>query len=44
MSDLLGIYVEGNLIATFVKLAEVVIAMDVLSLVVMVLGKAKDSV
>lgn len=44
MSDFLNIYVEGNILLTFVNLVELIVALDVVTLVLMIFGKAKDNI
>lgn len=42
MNDFLGIYADGNILLTFVRLIEVIIALDCFTLVAMVFGRAKN--
>lgn len=44
MNDFLGVVVEGDIMSTFVRLVEVVIALDVVTLVCMLFAKAKNDV
>lgn len=42
MNDFLNVYVDGDIIKTFVNLIEVVVALDLVSLVCLVFSKARD--
>lgn len=44
MSDFLGVVVAGDLLSTFVRLIEVVIALDAVTLVCMLFARAKNDV
>lgn len=43
MNDFLNVVVEGDILNTFVNLIETVVALDLVTLVFMLLSKAKDS-
>lgn len=43
MNDFLNVVVEGDILKTFVNLIETVVALDLVTLVFMLLSKAKDS-
>lgn len=42
--DFLKVVVDGDILTTFVNLIEVIVALDLVTLVFMILGKAKDCV
>lgn len=43
MNDFLNLYVDGNILKTFLNLIEVVVGLDLVTLVCMLFAKAKDS-
>lgn len=44
MGDFLNCYVDGNILKTFLNLIETIVALDLVTLVAMILAKAKNEV
>lgn len=44
MSDFLNAYVDGNILKTFLNIFEIVVALDLFTLVCMLFAKAKNEV
>lgn len=44
INDFLQLYVEGNILKTFLNMFEVVIALDLVTLVCMIFARAKNDI
>lgn len=42
INDFLQIYVDGNILKTFLNMFELIIALDLITLVCMIFGRAKN--